>query len=643
MEQLTETLTAAQQCTQDYEKDAAFSISIPENSGYNIINPNMHYLHVYKDMDMLPYSWGNNPHRIKFSDTVWDFSPFKKTGVPDSKLKINFGLIPEPFRDDIKFYTIREINRQRAKIQTIKGTIQEHIAPFMNFAYEQGCRSIIEFDDKMIEAYFEKVNEKIALEGQRSRKKFGVKAIVDFYSSYYEDISSILPSEAMKTNTRLIRAQSEQNKTPDIPSDYFDLFLNRMLTIALDPERDVFYRSMACFYLIMSQTGLRIHEILALGINNLGEEKFADGRTMNYLRYPTSKGLRALPVYKTEYTYSNEITTLAFKMVLRIQKKERDALKTEYLFASIGDAKVGSNPVSSDKFSTAAEKFFRHLNTKKFKTMGIPIEGNEILYRKTVWSGGKKQPLFYPSATMFRVHMCTTLRANGVEQEVVERFMGHIAKEMRDYYYRKEDTYFQEDMGFTVRFLRELVDPDVKLLGGSKINAEAIRDFINSKKNLPVYRSLDDLVLELAKHLIIRPKTHGVCITVPDHACGEVIAADKYFCLNGTCLNEYHNYSYLPANWQWMKEAIRCAEIAFEKGRIREMEKQVNFLVRFVKTRMIPDLADYDRMVSVKGLEVVIGMHPDLIQIVEERNYINMEVERWRDMTRESFIESRTA
>ena len=73
-----------------------------------------------RDKNILPF-YGCE---LLYSDDIWDFSPYKKTNVPDTKMKVKFNGTPDGYIDDLKAYAIIEIARGNKKIQSVSEAVK---------------------------------------------------------------------------------------------------------------------------------------------------------------------------------------------------------------------------------------------------------------------------------------------------------------------------------------------------------------------------------------------------------------------------------------------------------------------------------------------------------------------------------------
>ena len=196
---------------------------------------------------------------ICYSDDLWDFSPFKKTNVPNNSLKFNFNSICNVYKEYAKDYVLFLLINNKIKINTISVKYR-HTRDFLNYAKEQNYYNIGDIDYGLIKKYIDNRAKNIQTP-QIQSIKINIKEFLQFYSliSDYQ-----IPEDAMimllDSNTKAIEAVQKENKTKDIPDSYYNNFLSGIIRILDDESCDKDLRTTAAVFLILSQTGLRIGE-----------------------------------------------------------------------------------------------------------------------------------------------------------------------------------------------------------------------------------------------------------------------------------------------------------------------------------------------------------------------------------------------
>ena len=85
-------------------------------------------------------------------------------------------------------------------------------------------------------------------------------------------------------------------------------------------------------YLILSQTGLRISEVLSLEVEALDSIKIFNGEEAHYLKYKTWKSEDGNNSYRIIKIYVNELTKKGYSTLFKLHESKRNELKLPYLY-----------------------------------------------------------------------------------------------------------------------------------------------------------------------------------------------------------------------------------------------------------------------------------------------------------------------
>jgi len=289
-----------------------------------------------KSTNRLPISLGE----IYYSDNIWDFSPYTVLNISKHCLRINFGNLGQPYKDDLKNYALLKIIENKVKTQTIRGRVLV-LRKFLTYALSFHVFSVEDISLELIKQYIETRKE--------YKNELGIfemkKKIKSFYVTYSSNFQDILKDEYIRFfdegNVKLLNALRKQNRTADIPADYFNRFLSTCISMMHDELLHVDYRSISCLLIIESQTGLRINEAIGLNVNALKTVTIFTGEESNYLTYETWKRESGNNVSSTEITYINILSKEAFSILKELHKEKRGALHQEYLYMGSEKKKQG--------------------------------------------------------------------------------------------------------------------------------------------------------------------------------------------------------------------------------------------------------------------------------------------------------------
>ena len=80
------------------------------------------------------------------------------------------------------------------------------------------------------------------------------------------------------------------------------------------------------------------------------------------------------------------------------------------------------------------------------------------------------------------------------------------------------------------------------------------------------------------------------------------------------------------------KELVASIELNKTRNHQKQAQKEINMLSTIIRKRVMPELQELERMISIKGADSIIESYPDLEEIVLNLNQINAEVNAWKQM-----------
>jgi integrase len=591
------------------------------------------FIEQLKKINKLPFNKGE----IYYSDNIWDFSPYTTLNVNKIKLKFNFELVCNTFRDDLKNYVLIKILNNTEKIQTTNKAFTV-LYRFLNKAENKGFYYIKDIDNSYIKYFLDEEDQKASRTLRWS--KTCLKNFYLYYASNYEDL---ITKERLVLfdlgDYRAFKAESEQNKMPDIPKDFFDQFLATNIKIIDDETEELLYRAVACLYLIISQTGLRIGEVLGLEAGCLETISIFNGEKAYYIKYKTWKRENGNNAFSWQKTYVNEITKKGYDKLMELHKKKRKDMGLNYLF--MGGPQMNNSyyfPLSSDSFARMQKRYYAYLN-QYFPTINLPenkypgLETLNVIKDKSVTRiVPGAETLTMPKNHQFRVHVCTELYNKGVPLKYIQKFMAHLSAEMQGYYVRPSKKDPQEDMDFTIDTLEKIVTGEAKILGGDSGLNDKIQEFIKDN-HYNVETELKTICEKLATKIPIRQKTGGVCIKSSMlRECSKDARTNEFYCAYGVCPNIFHFYYMANISYRQTIELIETININKERGQLRQAQKELNMLTTIINTKLIPELDELKNMVYKKGTNAILMEYPDLQAIIENFDTVYQEVAQWKSM-----------
>ena len=609
------------------------SFAVPEDTSFND-EGSSHFIEEIKRLNRMPFNKGD----IFWSDDVWDFAPYTKLSIPKKTLKFIFSKCPEMFKDELKSYVLIQLLNKRMKIQSIHKNAT-YLRKFFTYAFSEGYCYVEDIPDSTILGYLHSEIEAGLLATTLAYIRGAIKSFYRYYSVNFKDIFTSDRQDLLETSdVGELYAVKEAAKTPDIPNNFFRPFMKAVIQIAHDESMSLTDRAMACIYILLSQTGLRIGELLNLEVDDITSTLIFSGERTYYLRYKTWKRVKGNNAFTYEKTFINELSKFAFDMLADLYESDRNRLGTKMLF--LGGArsrKTGAVPIESNTFDKMSVKFFFKLNDY-FPTVNVP-DGTYIgVPQKNVTSEKfiKQQhpevkTIARPRNHQFRVHVCTELYNKGVPIEYINKYMAHLSTQMEDYYIRITPKNPQEDMEFSYEVMKKVVSGDLHLLGGKDVDGmmKKINDFIADNK-FNVKKDIDAICQSLLKQMPIRPKTGGVCIKSSIRECSIDAKTDDFYCAYGVCPNLFHFFYVASLSYRQYKEMREAIDINRKNGFTRQAQKETHRLANLISTKLVPELDELRKEVESKGVGTVLEQYPDLTEVVENFDDIYSEVTEWK-------------
>lgn len=599
------------------------------------------YIDTLMALNKLPF----NGLDIYYADNIWDFSTAIKLNITKSKLKFNFGLMNNSvFTNDMKNYILLTLLENKIKIQSIHS---RYLAIKDFFLFAENNYHVYHVEDitvPIVKAFLQKIRDEGSITKLR-KVKTGLRAFYMQYSANFKDITSKgLLALFEQDDAKVFKAYQYSKRSKPIPKEYFNKMLSACITVMNDENQTLSNRGAACVYIILSQTGLRIGEVLGLRTNCLRTTTIFNGEKAHYFEYSTWKREEGNNTSTSALTYVNELTYEAYNILIQIYAERRQKFDLDYLYMGGKNPSKKSFPFNSETFKRTAFRFFIKLDNMglletvnlapdKYPTLHVFNPGVPNMVRNGKTEPGKTlsekvNTVTFPDSQQFRFHCCSVLADKGVPLEYIQRFMSHLTSDMVRYHMLPQSSP-QEDMEFSLKTLREVASGKTKILGDNKGLSESIKKFIE-ENNFKVATDLEEICETLAKKLPIRQKTGGVCIKSSQlRECSMDAKTNEFYCAYGVCPNIVHFYYMADVTYRQCKELQETININKERGHMRQVEKETNMLYTITKKRLIPELEDLKAVIKRDGFESVYEIHPEVQPIVENMDTIEKEAITW--------------
>lgn len=583
-----------------------------------------------KEQNRLPF----DKLTIFYTEDYWNFEGYTKTNLSLSSFRFNFGKVDVCFRDELKNYVLISIIEGRKKINIINYQFRQ-IAAFFNYCASRGAVAISDIQEKDAAIWISKTKD--CTERYKHAKGQSIRSFFEYYNANYRNIftKEYFDEIALTIDENLLKAEIQNNKTSNIPDDYFDKAVSAAIQTIDDKNAPSFYRALSCMFLMDSQIGLRTGELFALKVGCINPITISTGDTAYFIEYDTWKRNHGTGTISKEITYVNDIFKKGYDAILKISEQKRIKIKSDYLFVERKGNKKTKYPITPAEASVFMVDLFEYFN-KYFTTVyNEPqnVNGLSCSLRRT--NSTKKhsvQYVIHPTFTQIRVHMCSELYAKGCPIEYIEKFMSHLSSEMAYYYVRPKNS-IQENLDASLRVLKEMITKEAVPIGVDKGLVAKIDEFI-SKNKFSIETDLDTICEKLAKEIPIRIKTGGVCIKSSRfRECSKDARTDEFYCAYGVCPNIYTFYYMADISYRQIKELSEAIELNRQKGCIKQVQKNTNMMQTILNNKLIPQIRELKRTISEKGLDFVLKNHPHIEMVVYKLNDIEKEIEAWKQLS----------
>lgn len=574
-----------------------------------------------------------------FTDDIWDFSKHISLNVSKSDLKFNFSYLDDNFKLEAKKFVLVKFLENKIKLSSIM-RYSDELHRYFKFLCSKNVFSVKDVTLGVLSSYIETRRDISILSLRTSRGS--LKSFYRYYAANYGDILTPDQNTLLEfSDSKGYKAHKNNNKTPDIPSEYFDKLIQTILKIIDDPNEPLKIRATGCVILIMSQTGLRISEILALEVDSLDTITILDDQEANYIRYKTWKREKGNNSFSYERIFINCLAKKGYETLLALHEERRSKIGINYLYTgNVIFHPADHYPIDANAFGKIQRDFFFHID-KYIPTIDVHESSRNNLQTVNIEKSMRKtlkmynrvgKTLTHPKTQQYRVRVCSDLYSKGVPLKYIKKFMGHLSSEMSGYYVRPRNEH-QENLEFSKKTLEDIITGKHNLLGSnSKDLTSRIQKFIE-ENNLNVETDLQSIVESLTKMIPIRQKFGGVCIKgslLRD--CSLDAKTNEFYCAYGVCQNIFHFFYNVDISYRKAKELSQSIEINIENGFKKQVQKEMNMLNSVLTKQFQPEFAELQSEIRSKGIESIILEYPDLIEIIENIQEIELEVESWKNL-----------
>lgn len=570
---------------------------------------------------------------IDFSSDFWDFTSATELNVASARLRIRFPEIQ--LKNPLKVFLLNQITSRTAKLQTLIGKTGTLIH-IMRSGYlnHSGCPSLINSSD--ITQY---VNLRQTQVGSRSiiGEIIAMRDFLTFYDKTFEPIADTSLLEILNQyGKRLNIVICNIKGTPRIPEEYLTNLISVCQTIIRSSSEPQSNQITAATLLILSQTGLRISELLACKTESLqvlpGHAGFPD---IAYMKYFRTKGTKEDNRYSDARTILNPIALEAYRWLEKQCRQHRQRLEADTLIVYPKQKNRYCNAVTFltnelTLFASHADEFKARNTQNKFPELHA-TEMRKAFRRLSKEQRKGLRPddiLVYPATHQFRSTVATSMLEQGVDPHFIQEHLGHSAYDITTGYFKNDQ---DVNRRYTETVYRCIVEDGAKPIGPHADEFMArIQAFIDSEMSAKVVPDVETLESKLAHKFPLIKKVGGMCIR-----CGAVMPCEdmdetnKIYCAFRICPNQCIMYfmadDTLDALRVMQDNYRRNVDNGFQKAAECELRK----LQWIARDELIPEINAMDQQLKTIGRDRILQRFPNLAHIIDNEESIRKEVEEW--------------
>lgn len=568
---------------------------------------------IINDTKQLPIKDGD----IQFADNVWNLKPYyiyKKT----DDLRFSFKEVPKQYVVIAKFFILLSLLDSNEKVTTLHRYFSE-IKVFLKYLDEHGIPSVESVYNNTIQDFMKTVEHRSLK--SRIIVYWALNAFFKFVKANYSytlhiDFSVFDEKNELRS---ILRKTQENTKTPDIPKDYYNKIVSLLIKSMRDDNLKYKYRAIACVYVILSQTGLRILEITSLEIDSLKSIRLKNLDSIAYfLTYKAFKSAGKKQEFISTEIFANELTKEAFETLLMIREScdNKDDNTFLYLPNTYTKDYPANDVVVRQNFYGFIDNYsdFAKCDASAYPELScIKYNGHQLVI---------------PVTKQFRVHVCTELYYRNVPLLYIKKYMCHLCEFMMGYYVRPKSQK-QEDVEYSNRLLHDLVANEVSLLGNDSVQIKNNIDKFIADGKFNMNTDIDTIIEALNCKFIIRAKRGGVCIKTSIRDCAKDARTNEMFCAYNICPNLFHLYYMADISYADFK----LTQITFfendKNGFKLQASKELNKLKDICTRRLTPELDDLKKHIQEKGVEEILSYYPNLGNIIMNYDAIKEEITVW--------------
>ena len=612
---------------------------IPEVESFRSgMMPKNQILESFKRIDKLPFSNLD----IRFSDDTWNFSA--ATDLPVSRTRLVFYFdSSSAYCEPLKMYVLDSILKKNVKIRALHNKVIS-VMRFLKQFETEGYKVYSKVPKTAFKRLFDNMEDTCSYNTVCAYKGH-LLMFSDFYERNFEELTDKSIRKFLQDrNISKLNDIKHANKTPEVPIDYFPVFLDAVKTIMRNEQEDPEDRITAASIILYSQIGFRTAELFTVKTGSIhsvySPNKDKPLYYMDFLSFKHGKGENGGTI---AHTYINSLSREAYDLLEELCREYRNNLGVDTLLVT----KFQKNATTTaPQYSTRYRKFIlRHwkelqclnigddyedLSFFEVRTFFRPAKDGTYTYDKNSdWAKDLQMDdrIYYPTIRQFRVSVCTSLYRQQIPLHYIRKHMNHLSEDMAAYYIRPQKNLEKE---YSETIYRAVFKDGSKMLGtNGDAFVQKINEFIE-QNHMNIQDDLEGVIQAVAKKFPLRSKVGGMCIR-----CGEVIpcasnnSTDVIYCAFGMCPNHCHMFFMADISYEEYLQNRDVAQYNKDNGYKKAYQRELNKLTYIIEHSLMPELTMLEDELERHGEEEILDKYPQLTYIVNHLDFIKQEVQTW--------------
>lgn len=588
-----------------------------------------------------------NNIEINFNDDAWDLSSIAPEGKKTSNFRYYFDCIDSiKFKNALKLYVLYQIFTTSVYRQSIMIDMRE-IRRFFSYLYSRNLTALNDISLELVKGYFSELNcSAITM----ASKKKSVKSFLIFCSGVIidKDVDGDIVDYLENVDNRALKAQLANNKIVLMPAKTLNAirdFVFAQIEHSEELELSYYELSFYAMIYILIQTGIRPTEAMILLKDCLEEDFLDEDMPIYYLNYRSTK--------KSSDKY-DFCKTKANSKVAFVVRKMASMAEGDNLFNKI----CGFREVQLNMFlySICIEhcKEFHLLNVddetcfhktyKLSQLSGTSAFTQSSYFRKSVYSVQEKEiinpddRISLVSLYQFRVYFATELHDRNVPDQLISKMMNQKDEKMYGYYVRPhEHKIRQEEIDFTISVAEDVLTDKYQIHGPkSEDRTRKMKDALD--KPINTAKDIHEIAKKINEKMPMRLMEGGVCIRGGrGFDCTFDDVTDISMCAYHMCPNQHHFIFNIPYYYKLCQDEIELIDYNLAHNYSRAAEKELFKLKNIMNNRLTVELNELSEKIASGKSDYLTERFPELQEFVNNYGEIIMEVNKWKELTIESF------